>query len=326
MTFLQKNIQTMEEKPVATTDGEPAQPKDRMAKARAALAKKRAASKLFTLQKEAERIEEKIKEADEYSKTHPPIPIQQPMEMEEPVQAPDIHEEKIIENEKPIVQEEAIVAKPIQETKQMSSSEDIIVTPIDKENRIEAPKQNKRKRESEKIKKKKDGRKKKQASSSESSESSSSEEAIQPTRREIKRRRLVTIPQEPLEQPSIVSRITEGAGKVANGIRSIPIPDHVTNFARDSATNFGWACVVFAGVLFQRYAFQVGTNYLFPGGKYPHPSRNRQEPVFQPPPFAAERRRPENETSNIGFSRATHIQPTNSFTPASPGGMHSLSR
>lgn len=282
----------MEEKATAPAIHELPKPTDRMAKARAALAQKRAADKLITLQREAEKIEKKIKDADDYSKTHPPIPIEQPMQVEETIQTPIIHEEKTIENEKPKIQEEPIPAEPIQETKPMSSSEDIVITPISEENRIEAPqKEKKRKRDSEKSKKKKDGARQsrtrkdfKRNSTSSDEQSESEEDNIPIPRRLNKKPKLDPILSEPLEEPSIFSRISERAHQVTNGIRSIPIPDHVTNFARDTATNCGWACVVFAGVLLQRYAVQVGTNYLFPGGKYPgHTPRT----IDQPPPLSS---------------------------------------
>jgi hypothetical protein len=308
----------MEEKTTAPAVHELPKPTDRMAKARAALAQKRAADKLITLQREAEKIEKKIKDADDYSKTHPPIPIEQPMQLEETIQTPIINEEKTIENEKPPIQEEPIPAEPIQETKPMSSSEDIVITPISEENRIEAPKEKKRKRDSENIKKKKNGRRqnKREISSSTSEDEGSAieREDIQILKPATKKAKLDPILSQPVQEPSIFSRISERAHQVSNGIRSIPIPDHVTNFARDTATNCGWACVVFAGVLLQRYAVKVGTNYLFPGGRYPgHTPRA----IDHPPPMSTQQPYPtpsqvptwhqsQQQQQTFGQPRSTH--------------------
>lgn len=256
----------MEEKAPAPTPHEPPKPIDRMAKARAALAQKRAADKLITLQREAEKIEQKIKDADEYSKTNPPVPMQQPMQVEEVIQTPIIHEEKTIENENPPIQQEPVAAKTIQETIPMSSSEDIIVTPISKENEIKPPRDKKKKTRPEKITKKRKHEAKSSKSSSNSEDEEAKDQPIEPPRKKFK---LVATPIEPLPKDGIFSRVSERANQIANGIRSLPIPDSVTNYARDTATNCGWACVVFAGVLLQRYAFQAASSYIFPGGRYP---------------------------------------------------------
>lgn len=319
----------MEENATPPPVHEPPKPTDRMAKARAALAQKRAKDKLITLQREAEKIDQKIKDADEYSKTHPPVPEPQPMQVEEVVQTPIIHEEKIVENEKPVVQEEAIVAEPVQEPKPMSSSEDILVTPLAEENRIEAPKEKKRKRDSEKSKKKKHegsnsrtskSKKHKGDSKSSESEESSDDEPPRVFTRPSKRPKLDPIPVEQVSQPSIFSRISQRAHQVANGIRSIPVPDHVTNFARDTATNCGWACVVFAGVLLQRYAIKVGASYIFPNGRYPghenyrpiqpSPQPTPQQSIIHPPPMSAP----------SWQQQQTTVQPRyNTTTASSPG-------
>ena len=53
----------MEENATPAPVHEPPKPTDRMAKARAALAQKRAKDKLITLQREAEKIDQKIKDS-----------------------------------------------------------------------------------------------------------------------------------------------------------------------------------------------------------------------------------------------------------------------
>ena len=277
----------MEEVPSNENVNERPKPTDRMAAARAALSRKRAEAKLLTLKKEAEKINEKIKDADEYSKTHPPIPVEQPMEVEIPKETPILQEEKEITIEKQFVQEKPPEEAPaIQEAVPMSSSEDIVITPIEKENRIEAAKSKPSKNKTEKKKKTHERGKRKRDKSSSSSQEEEYEKEPSPRPPPQKRQKLDPIPPEPVPKNPILSGATNAANQVVDRIRSINVPSHVTNFARDTATNCGWACVIFAGVILQRYAVKVSTNYLFPNGFYPGHERYPARPGQPLPPPA----------------------------------------
>lgn len=245
---------------------------NRMAAAHAALARKRAAGVLKRLEKENEKIEEKLKLAEE-----------KPKEKEEMFSVPPEIAKAILQHQESLVEKEIIpepvekmdVEIPEEEQKKMSSSEEIEVRPIPKEEKKKKIKSKQKKQ----IKPKKRKRTPKTPVNSDEDDSASdesSEEDLQPPKKKQAISPIVAKVPHP-----IVAALHNGVDMV----RNVNVPPAVSTFAYSSISTLGWSAVVFTLVIFRGMVQkQIESSNPMRGQSYQAPQpQPQQQPTWRDP-------------------------------------------
>lgn len=246
--------------------------KDRMAAARAALAKKRATRALIRLEKEKMELNRRL------GIDQDPAEVDKPTEIvvENPQENNDQQEVPVEE-----IPKEVTVEKDKEEEKKMSSSDDIVIEPI------QAPKELhlspiKRKREDPKKKKKKEKEKKKQTKppkpmpkkvSSSTSDREEEQSEDEPPRKKQKTI-TPTIPNiekqdndEPKEDEGVLRR---GANLALHNLRNVTIPPVVVDHAKSALSSVGWATFLCMLLFLKRDLQHRVERFLTPYPPNPH--------------------------------------------------------
>ncbi len=245
-TVTELPVVTPEPTPEPILPVQPQEPvkKDRMAAARAALAKKRATKALIRLEKEKKELNRKLGLGQDPIEENKAIEI-----VVEENQGKNDQQEIVVEE----TPKEVIVEKDKEDEKKMSSSDDIVIEPI------QAPKELhlspiKRKREDQGKKKKEKEKKKqtkspkrvtKKVSSSTSDREDEESEDEQPPRKKQKTMAPRSSVQVDDDEPKQDKGILRKGGDLAiHHLRNVSIPPVVIDHAKSALSSVGWATLL----------------------------------------------------------------------------------